>query len=47
MAMQMNRRQLLKSLGAGASMMALAACAPTVAPGAAPSGESGAAAPAA
>ncbi len=47
MAMQMNRRQLLKTLGAGASMMALAACAPTAAPGAAPSGESGAAAPAA
>src|SRR5687767_6101569 len=47
MAMQMNRRQLLKTLGAGASMMALAACAPTTAPGAAPSAESGAAAPAA
>lgn len=48
MAMQMNRRQLLKALGAGAGMMALAACAPTAAPGAAPSsGDSGAAAPAA
>ena len=43
MAMQMNRRQLLKTLGAGASMMALAACAP-VAPGAATGGGSGAAA---
>jgi sn-glycerol 3-phosphate transport system substrate-binding protein len=47
MAMQMNRRQLLKTLGAGASMMALAACAPMAAPGAAPSSDSGAAAPAA
>ena len=48
MAMQMNRRQLLKTMGAGAGMMALAACAPTVAPSAAPSGgESGGAAPAA
>lgn len=46
MAMQMNRRQLLKTLGAGASMLALAACAP-VAPGAATSGDGGAAAPAA
>ena len=46
MAMQMNRRQLLKTLGAGASLMALAACAP-VAPGTATSGDSGAAAPAA
>lgn len=46
MAMQMNRRQLLKTMGAGAGMMALAACAPTAAP--APSGgESGGAAPAA
>ncbi len=43
MAMQMNRRQLLKTLGAGASLMALAACAPVGAPGAASSGESGAA----
>ena len=47
MATQMNRRQLLKTLGAGASMMALAACAPVGTPSAAPSGESGAAAPAA
>src|SRR5688500_9873172 len=47
MAIQMNRRQLLKALGASAGMMALAACAPTAAPGAAPSGDSGAAAPAA
>ena len=47
MATQMNRRQLLKTLGAGASMMALAACAPAGTPSAAPSGESGAAAPAA
>jgi sn-glycerol 3-phosphate transport system substrate-binding protein len=46
MAMQMNRRQLLKTLGVGAGMMALAACAPA-APGAAPSSDSGAAAPAA
>jgi sn-glycerol 3-phosphate transport system substrate-binding protein len=45
--MQMNRRQLLKTLGAGAGMVALAACAPTAAPGAAPSSDSGAAAPAA
>ena len=44
---RMNRRQLLKSLGAGASVLALAACAPAIAPAqpAASSGE--AAAPAA
>src|SRR5688572_7777899 len=40
---QMNRRQLLKTLGVGASMVALAACAPAAAPGAAPaSGQSAA-----
>ena len=42
---RMNRRQLLKTLGAGAATMALAACAPTVAP-AAPAAGGGAAAPA-
>jgi sn-glycerol 3-phosphate transport system substrate-binding protein len=47
MAIQMNRRQLLKGMGAVASMMALAACAPTAAPGAATSSDSSAAAPAA
>ena len=47
MAIQMNRRQLLKSLGAGAGMMALAACVPTAVPSAAPSEDGGAAAPAA
>ncbi len=47
MATLMNRRQLLKTLGAGASMMALAACAPVGAPSAAPSDAGGAAAPAA
>jgi len=44
---RMNRRQLLKTLGAGAGMMALAACAPVGAPGAAPSAATGGAAPAA
>jgi ABC-type glycerol-3-phosphate transport system substrate-binding protein len=45
----MNRRQLLKSMGAGASILALAACAPAAVPSAAPStsSDSGAAAPAA
>jgi sn-glycerol 3-phosphate transport system substrate-binding protein len=45
--MQMNRRQLLKALSAGAGMMALAACAPVGAPAASSTGGSGAAAPAA
>jgi sn-glycerol 3-phosphate transport system substrate-binding protein len=44
---RMNRRQLLKTLGAGAGMMALAACAPAAVPSAAPGAASGAAAPAA
>ncbi len=44
---QFSRRQLLQGMGAGAGLLALAACAP-VAPGAAPAaGESGAAAPSA
>jgi sn-glycerol 3-phosphate transport system substrate-binding protein len=43
---KMNRRQLLKTLGAGAGMMALAACAPVPAPGATTGAEGGAAAPA-
>jgi sn-glycerol 3-phosphate transport system substrate-binding protein len=45
---RMNRRQMLKTLGAGAATMALAACAPGVAPSApAASGDGAAAAPAA
>lgn len=44
---RLNRRQLLQGLGAGAGLLALAACAPTV-PGAAPAtGGDGASAPAA